>query len=622
MKFVQFNDAPCAASKYSFRPTRYAAVAFLLFLLSFTPHLAIAAQSQAPNIKQADALMDKAIRYFGLLTAREIKSGDAAWLRDQWRKDLAEAPMFLLAELDPLAFGLELVERGDDPRRLAALRSQTLDSIYCAAEKTSDPVTQRFKAIIAPEDIVLASDCRMGFVITTFDIEGLVASNALTAQIIGKTYDPQADKKAIKDEVRNKLSEFNEGQKSFLAQAEMRNAILQQFWTLIGEHEKQALTAELTRQAAKASHIGDAARNLETLAQQKIGQVDFLARSGKFTLSAGELGKYFEWVQRIAGYNFSARDRFWIQQSTADEFRAEPAKLKENLKNIDVANRNYILEKDANKKMAMLKGWTAYIYCHLSASSDPDDQRSLEIVFRYDPVVESDCANNQVTRKSGTVLAEADGHVLREGDIGELAEFLGMLLGRAPTDRELAILRKRKSRNLKSKPAEWRSSFDSIRGIVPKYRNNYHNYLKNEFRLKTFTQFYCVFKKSSSNGSKKYLEMLQDAHKILYEDCERNVVVTERAAKTLLAEMNFVAWLAGVPILTQAEEAELLKQWTEYYRSPKQEVSNILAEAWSAGFAAMVVMARAAEAARSPRRPEQRKHQPRNRYPKSARQIC
>lgn len=43
--------------------------------------------------------------------------------------------------------------------------------------------------------------------------------------------------------------------------------------------------------------------------------------------------------------------------------------------------------------------------------------------------------------------------------------------------------------------------------------------------------------------------------------------------------MNFVAWFAGTPVLSQAEEAELLKQWTDYYRSTKDKGSAILAEA-------------------------------------------
>lgn len=89
--FEQTPSIRYTASKHYLHRLRCSAIALLLFFLSFAQPLTVSAQPNVPDIKQAVVLMDKAIRYFSVLTERDIKADDAAWLRDQWRKACCNA---------------------------------------------------------------------------------------------------------------------------------------------------------------------------------------------------------------------------------------------------------------------------------------------------------------------------------------------------------------------------------------------------------------------------------------------------------------------------------------------------------------------------------------------------
>jgi hypothetical protein len=155
--------------------------------------------------------------------------------------------------------------------------------------------------------------------------------------------------------------------------------------------------------------------------------------------------------------------------------------------------------------------------------------------------------------------------VLTEGHIAESAAFLELLLARSPTLDERAFLREQEIKEFGEDLENWRKGLDYLRGLMAEYRGKGQLFfLKEDIRLKQFRGMYCYFKQATKPYHAEFVTMLQKAHDIVYENCEQQVVSTERAVDGYVATLNFVAFLADVPLLSDEEEATIrndVKHW-------------------------------------------------------------
>ena len=181
---------------------------------------------------------------------------------------------------------------------------------------------------------------------------------------------------------------------------------LTRFWSRIDGKPEQTEVVKAVRGEA-SSDLPGVARKLEELALTKLGQVDYIARNGENKLTAGMVDTNQTWLERIAGSAFSRRERAWLEDALARELNVDPGKLIENTRAIERLNRDYVLSEDSAERSAMLAGWALHVHCLAKSSSDPDERRLGEIVFRHDPVIEADCAAAYRCSKARSGVGEA-----------------------------------------------------------------------------------------------------------------------------------------------------------------------------------------------------------------------
>lgn len=558
-----------------------ALLAACLFLTIASPGKA---QNAVPGLN--DELMGNAVRYFAMVTGRDIGAEDSTWLKNRWQEAYATAPFDVFNRVDQLALQFELQERESDPLALASSRSSLIGDAHCSTAYSSAPDAARMKAILAPEGLVLASDCVLGLVVTSFDLDGVVASHRMVAEIVGQSYDEAEDRATLTGAVTGQFADLDLANKQYAAQGELRNAIATKFWALLEGDPRQTETANQLRSQAgqDPSAIAVSARNLETVALGQIGKLDSIAKAGKARLTTDTVGKYLEWLERIAGYTFSNRDRLWVKEALVTDFLRNPASLQQEVAAVEKYNRDYITEKDPARKAAMLAEWAGQLHCYLAQSSNPSEKYLDEILFRHDPVIEADCASNRVKRKRDDVLAEVDGQQLTEGALAPAMRVATLLFGRSLSADEHALIRNDFIQNFKKDPAKLQAEFVNYQQIIQAYEDdNYYgdDYVREDKRRQLFVTIYCSLQHSNEPDVQRSLAMLKEANAVVHEDCSQQLVTTERAINAFIASANFLAFVSGTPPFTQTEEAKIAEALRQEDLSAAEAGLAKLVEWWS-----------------------------------------
>lgn len=523
--------------------------------------------------------MAEAIGFLALLRGQEISAEDGGWLKQQWRTEFETSPRTVAVEVDELALSLEQQQQGGDQLALAGGRTAMVKNTYCAAKQSSDRHLHRLKEILAPDDLVLAADCLLGLVVTRFDVDGLAASDALTAAATSVGHDLDNDKAEITKIIIDSFADAAPSEKSLVANGELRGAILARFWSRIdGSPEQSTVVQEIKNTATSDLH--GAARQLEALALSRLGEVDYLAKAGDAKLTAGAIAEYNQWHERIAGYRFSARDRAWMQQAIIDEFRNDPGKTLSEVSGIDQMNRDYVLADGAHTQADLVAGWAADLYCYLSASSDPGEIRLAEVTFRHDPVTEADCQARRINRKSDQVLAEIDGQRLTEGDLDLSLEFASMVLGRSLLAEEISVVREETVQDFKKDLSAWNKQNDFKHATLKEIEGRQSSvFLGVDKRKKLLDPIYCSLKTLDDPSAKDYVQMFRHGGGIVFEDCDRQLVTTRDEVDAIVSLVNFLGLVNGRPPLSEADR-EALVQSIKSEDLTKAEVSKSALDEW------------------------------------------
>ncbi len=545
--------------------------------LSFA--LAMPAFAAGDDAVLSEQSMTQAIGYLALLRGRDISAEDSAWLKQQWNEEFETSPQAVATEVDELALSFEHQNLGRDQLALANSRTALVKNTFCAAKQSSAPHLHRLMGILAPDGLVLAADCVLGLVVTRFDVDGLVASHALTAAATGQGHDAGSDGAEILNLIKDGFADALPTEKALIANGELRQAVLARFWSRIeGSPEQGAIIDEI--RAAAGSDLRGAARQLENLALSKLGDVDYLARAGDARLTTAAVNSYNQWLERIAGYSIPVRDRAWLQTVIIDEFQKDPAKTLSEVAGVRDMNSAYARASGLVEKNDLVAGWAANLHCYLSASSDPDELRLAEVIFRQDPVVEADCQSGKVRRKSNQVLAEADGQILTERDIDISKRFASILFGRPLSPDEETIVRNDSIQSFKEDLKGWNEDHDFFTGFLSKVDSRRSSlFLAVDERKKLFDAIYCAIKKSDETYSDEYLEMFQRGGAILYEDCDRQLVTTRDEVDAIASFANFLTLVNERPPLSEGER-EALVQSIKSQDLTKAEVSKSALDEW------------------------------------------
>ena len=310
----------------------------IAMVMGFTLMASSSAFSEIGVPKLDDQLIDKAIRFFGVLRGQEISVKDGAWIMQRWTDEARLEPKAIAAQVDDLAIQLERHQQASDPLALANSRMNLIENIYCTAKQTSDPTIGRLGSILIPDDLVLAADCILGLVVTRFDVDGLIASHALTATATGQEHQVDRDRIEIIKIIRDGFTDAKPAEKALIARAELRHAILARFWSRIEDTPEQQAVIDAIRTNV-AQDLRRSARELENLAMSKLGDVDYLAKIGDAKITTDAINIYREWLERIAGFDFSSRDRAWLQDAIIDDFRKDPTKMLNQIADLKITQQ-------------------------------------------------------------------------------------------------------------------------------------------------------------------------------------------------------------------------------------------------------------------------------------------
>jgi len=495
--------------------------------------------------------MTQAVRYLGVLSGREIAVEDAAWLKQRWTEEYGKSPQVVVSKLDELALKFKLHLLQENPLALAEDRTTVVKNAYCAAAQTSDPARLRLRGILAFDDLVLAADCALGLVVTRFDVEGLVASHAQIAAAAGLEHDGDREKAEIASAVRNDFAAFALAEKALLANAELRHAVLARYLSWIGGLPERSAVAEGTRSDA-AANLRKFARTIENAALSNLAEIDDAA------LTAEAVGAYIRWLERIVGVRLASQDRAWLGQGIVDDFRGDPRATLREIAGIRSLDKAYQAADTSAAQGQLVGGWARDLFCFLSASSDPDAERLLQVVFRHDPVVEADCGAGWITRKRDAFLVEADGQRLGQRDLDVSLRFAAMLLGRPLHPEEQQVVRDDDVHGFKENPDSWREENAQYRAILEKIDNRGNNaFLKMDERKKLFDSVYCALQESNDAFANDYLAMFRRGGAIVFEDCSREIVTTQEEIDAVISFVNFLTLLNARPPLSQEEVAEI-----------------------------------------------------------------
>ncbi len=525
--------------------------------------------------------MSKAIGYLASLSGQDISAEDGAWLKQRWGLEFETSPQTVATQVDELALSLERQQQGQDQLALANGRIAMVKNTYCAARQSSDPHVHRLGDILAPDDLVLAADCALGLVVTRFDVDGLVASHALTAAATGQEHDVQGDRGEILTIIEDGFADAQPAEKALIANGELRHAILARFWSRIeGTPEQQAVVDEV--RSAALSDLRGTTRQLENLALSRLGKVDYLAKVGDAKLTAEPVSAYRQWLERIAGYSFTTRDLDWLQQVIVDEFREDPEKTLGEVAGIRDMNSAYQRTDGAEAKNGLVSDWAADLYCYLNASGDPEEKHLADIVFRRDPVTEADCQAGQVIRKRQMVLAEAQGQRLTEQDVAVSHRFASMLLGRPLLPEEEAVIRDDDVESFSKDPNAWREQNTNFQRLVHEIEGHGDTFfLAMDERKKLFDPAFCALKESDDPFADAYLTMFRRGNAIVHEDCDQQFVTTEREVEAIVSFINFLTLINERPPLGEAETEELRQSLASQNLNGAESTMTAVNEWWS-----------------------------------------
>ena len=366
--------------------------------------LSLPASSYASSIDREllSELSDKSIRYFSLITGQEINADDKTWLSQHWLQQAHRHPKATFAELKNIAGAFDLVQASKNKLILPQQRNSIIGKTYCAVKQSADPIVYRLARILAPDSVVLASDCLTDSVVTSFDVAALAKSEAFIGGLVGQSVDVAE----IESQIRQKLKSGFQGlpyeQQQRLLWGELRAAAVDTVWESADENTRQKLKAAAKVNFEKNGNLATSANDLELAALKKAEAAVILDKIGSFILSPSAVQTFSSLFQLVTGARLSVSDMVELQRMIETDFREDPKGFLEKEKGWrEWMENGYRIGRDANGN---IKAWTAEeraeirrklaanFYCQLQSTGDPDDTQLIQILFRHDPVISKDCA--------------------------------------------------------------------------------------------------------------------------------------------------------------------------------------------------------------------------------------
>lgn len=518
----------------------------------------------------SDGLIEKALGGIELVVDKELDAEDRAWLREYWRTNAVDRPEETVAGLEAIAVARKGIVDGDDPMILAKLRTELIDQSYCATKRTSDGATRRMQEILAPADLVLVADCVTGVVVTPFDIKALSRSHAKVGELVGSSVDAAALEADLFDDLPGSFPHLNLEQQQRLLWGELRTAALEAYWSSIDEASHERLAAVAQDAFNDTGDIAAAAFSLEMTALKQVGEVKAITRAGGYRFAASELQTFLEFIQTVTGTSLSPGERAEIADIYVGDFHDDPKGVTEVAANLrhwldkgqyfgEDSKSGRIRSWTAEEQMEMRRTEVAHLFCHNERSGRHDNKRFIEIVFAEDPVTDSDCANNRITRESDRVLVDNGKREFTRAELDAHRQAFELIFAIHFSSDERRWLDRASIEDVQNGSLGLTQAVDGFQRIAQEIKEpaKVGPHI-NEMRREDYAiRIHCANKTIDDPDVARLFELINGHDPILFEECERGVIVRESDVGGLVSMLNFVGSLADFDPLTDDEIAAL-----------------------------------------------------------------
>ncbi len=517
-----------------------------------------------------DDLMTEAIRVLDIVTGQKTTPKNDAWLRDFWVEQAGDHPERIIAWLEEIVTADRVARSGIDPLALVQLRAEIINEAYCAPTRSSEAWKHRVRTFLAPPELVLAADCLTWAVVTPFDVAALARSNAMVGDILGHPVDAKASEELLRQIVANDFDDLHVDIQQRLLWGELRAGALELVWSSVNEATREEFT-----EAAKVSFdshgdVATTAFEMEKTALKRLSELAAIAKSGNYWLSPQELSINFEFIEFVAETGLSPRDRAEIADMLVTHFEADPKKVTEVAQNLrHWLDKGYHFGNDpetgrirswsADEQRAMREKEAAHLYCFNDRSDDPSGKPFNEIVFADDPVIEADCANKRITRESDRLLAENDKVRLTRHVADAHRRAFEVIFALQFSADQRRWFEEASVADVEKGSAELTQAVDEFQQIVSKIQEGTHigPHLNEQRREDYAIRIYCTNKDADDPDVARLIEIIDEHDPIVFEDCDRTLIVRRSDVDGLASSLNFVASLGGDEPLSEDEIAGL-----------------------------------------------------------------
>lgn len=529
------------------------------------PSLSLGASSGAGL---SDELIDEALLALGLILDRDLNADDQAWLRQHWTAEAVDQPEQTLAMLETFAVARQGIEGETDLMALAGLRNQVIDGSYCAAKRTSDAAAKRLRSILAPDELVLADDCIAGAIVTPFDVKALARSNALVGDLVGSPIDADA----LEAEILNALSSATddwdlEGWQRLLF-GEYRAAALSEFWSSADQTAREQWTVSAKETFDSNGHIGSTALSMEKTALQRVGDIKTIAKSGEHRLRSREMETFHRYFAFVTGAHPSPKEHAEITAMLIRNFEEDPAKTAESARYLrHWLDEGYDFGEDpktgeirswtAEEKVQMLQERAASLFCINNRPDDPDGMRLIEILYAHNPITDVDCAKKRITRAGDEVLVDEGGKRLTRAALDEHRRAFEVIFAFRFSEDERRWFDEASVSDMQRGAIGLTQAVDDFQRILGEIEafERIGPHINEQRREDYAVRIYCVNKGADDPDIARLFQIVDEHDPILFEDCDRLVIVRKSDLDGLIATLNFTGFLGDFEPLTEDEIA-------------------------------------------------------------------
>ncbi len=549
-------------------------ISLLALIVMFRPGGSAGSEDARPS----DALMQEALDTLGLIVGRDLGADDQAWLRERWTSEAAERPEETLAGLEAFAVAREGIESGSDPMALAQFRTQTIDESYCATRRSGDANTTRQRSIFAPDDLILAADCVTGAVVTPFDVEALARSNALVGDLLDMPVDVAATEAAILTALEDGIDGWALESQQRILWGELRAAALQDYWASSDEPLRTQLIATARQTFEANGDLPSTALVLEKTALRQIGEVQAIASAGGVRFRSWEMGAILDHLTFVTDASITPGESAELAAMFVRNFHENPERTTGNARYLrQWLDKDYYFGKDpetgeirtwtADERARLRAAHAAELFCINDRPDDPDGLRLIEILYADDPVTDVDCTAFRITRESDEVLAEAGGQPFTRDALDAHRHAFELIFAISFSSDESRWFDEASITDLNNGAVGLTQAVAGFQRLATEIKApaKIGPHLNEQRREAIAIRIHCANKGAEDADVARLFEIINRHDPILYDDCERQVVVRKSDIGGLVSHINFLASLADFEPLTEGEIGALPERlWSDF----------------------------------------------------------